>query len=65
MSSQQIVIKNPTEPASWSQKKAIFGIAMSIYNDKTRAAKLSAKPKTKAQAHKIIGQLLKVQAKRK
>ncbi len=61
----QISITNPKEPRSFKQVRAIFGIAMSLYDDKEKAAALSAKPKTKGQASAIIKQLLKVQAKRK
>ena len=63
--SQEIVLKNPDDRRSFKQVKAIFGIAMSLYNNKDKAEALSAKPKTKAQASAMIKQLLKVQAKQK
>ncbi len=63
MTQEQIVLKNPTERRSFKQAKAIFGIAMSLYNNKDKASALSAKPKTKAQASAMIKQLLKVKAK--
>lgn len=60
--SQEIVITNPTAKRSFRQVRAIYGIAMSLYNDKDKASALSAKPKTKAQASAIIKQLLKLQS---
>jgi len=59
----QIVITHPESKPSFAQRKAIFGIGLSIGYSKAKVKALSAKPKTKGQASAIIQQLLKVQAK--
>jgi len=64
LSTQEFVIKNPKARRSFKQVKAIFAIAMAVYNNKEKAAALSKKPTSKAQASKVIQGLLKAQAKK-
>jgi len=55
----QFVIRNPEAPRSWAQARCIFGFAKRLGYAQEKCAKLSAKPKTKGQAHKMIQNLQK------
>lgn len=55
----QFVIRNPEEPRSWSQARCIFGFAKRLGYEHEKCVELSAKPKTKGQAHKMIQKLQK------
>lgn len=59
----QVEIIHKDEKPTFRQRKAVFAISMALYNNLDKAKALSAKPKTRIQASRIIEQLQKVQSK--